>query len=534
MSITGFDFIIVGAGSAGCVLANRLSTNPRNKVLLLEEGPEDSNWLVRMPKGNGKTLLSSRYTAYHPTARKMASGKEVWVRGKMVGGSSSVNGMVWIRGQPEDYDRIASLGNAGWAWGDMAPYFKKLEDHALGESDLRGSGGPIKVKTHPRSRLGDAFVDSGVALGLIKKEDQNALNQEGIGYLQMNIDERGRRCSAAHGFLKPIRHRANLTIVTNVRIDKVMFEHRRAIGVAGVKDGQLLEFRTGGQVILSAGTIGTPRLLQLSGIGPAKHLIACGVPVVLDAPGVGNNMHEHLLLTLNYRLKHASDSQNTCFSGFGLVKSLAEYVFLNRGPMANSSYTAAAFVRSEPTANRPDGQLMFAPWTRDWATKKFGDFPGMNVFSYVLRPESEGSVLIESADPAQPLRITPNYLATEHDRVCSVALVRYLRKLMATKPIADLVAGETDETIWAQSNDEIVEAFVRQGLCGFHNCGTVAMGQAPSAVLDERLRVRGLQGLRVMDLSILPLMLSGNTNAPAMAMAWRASDMFLEDKGHEH
>jgi choline dehydrogenase len=523
--LTGFDYIIVGAGSAGCVLANRLSEKPGNKVLLLEEGPEDSSFLVRMPKGNGKTLLSSKYTAYHPTTRQTASGQEIWVRGKMLGGSGSVNGMVWVRGQPEDYDGIAALGNLGWAWDDLAPYFKKLEDHALGESGLRGTGGPIKVTVHPSTPLGDAFIDSGVALGLHKKGDLNVLDQEGIGYLSMNIDKWGRRCSASHGFLKPIRNRANLKVITGVRIDKVLFENRRAVGVAGVRNGQPVEYRASGEVILSAGAIATPRILQLSGVGPADHLASSGVPLVLDAPGIGYNLREHLLLMLNYRLNDWAHSQNKCFSGIGLVKSVAEYLLLRRGPLSNSSYTAGAFVRSNPGANRPDGQLMFVPWTRDWATKKFGDYPGMNVFSYQLRPESKGTVLIESADPAQPLRISPNYLTTQHDRDVSISLTRYLRKLMASQPIADLVAGETEETDWAQTDEEILQLFTQRGASGYHNCGTVAMG----SVLDERLRVRGLEGLRVMDLSILPEPLSGNTNAPVMAMAWRAADLFIED-----
>jgi choline dehydrogenase-like flavoprotein len=528
--MSGFDYIVVGAGSAGCVLANRLSEDPHNKVLLLEEGPKDTSWLFRMPKGNGKTLLSPRFTAYHVTTRHMAAGPEVWVRGKVLGGSSSVNGMVWTRGQPEDYNRIAALGNPGWAWEDMVPYFSKLEGHALGKGELRGSAGPIKVRTHPASRLGDAFIASGAALGLRRKTDQNVLDQEGIGYLQMNIDGRGRRCSSAHGFLKPIRNRANLKVVTDVRVDKVLFEDRRAVGVSGVRDGHPIAYSADGEVILSAGTIGSAKLLQLSGVGPAAHLASCGVPVLLDAPGVGSNMREHLLLTLNYRLKHASDSQNTCFSGFGLVKSLAQYLLFNRGPLSNSSYAAAAFVRSTADSDRPDGQLMFTPWTRDWTTKKFGSYPGMNVFPYYLRPESQGTVLIEGPDPAQSPRISPNHLATQHDRDRSIALVRYLRALMSTHPIVDLVVGETEETTWAQSDDEIVRAFLQQGQSGFHNCGTVAMGHGPRAVLDERLRVRGLQGLRVVDLSILPEMLSGNTNAPAMAIAWRASDIVLHDK----
>ncbi|AUW59688.1 GMC oxidoreductase [Sphingobium sp. SCG-1] len=528
--MAAFDYIIVGAGSAGCVLANRLSEDPRNNVLLLEEGPKDQSWLVRMPKGNGKTLSMPRYTAYNPTTRIQASGREIWVRGKLLGGSSSINGMVWMHGQPEDYDAIAALGNAGWSWADIEPCFRKLEDHELGGGQTRGAGGPIPIRLHPPTPLGDAFIAAGAALGLPKKDDINGLPQEGIGYSAMNIDGEGRRCSAARAFLQPARGRRNLSVVTGVRVDRLRFEGHRVVGVECIRGRETITYSASGEVILSAGTIGTPRLLQLSGVGPADHIKACGVSVVHDLPGVGANLREHFLLMLNYRLKHAADSQNRCFSGPGLVKSLGQYILRGDGPMSNSSYCAAAFVRSGVEELRPYGQIMMAPWTRDWVTKKFGAQPGMNVFPYVLRPESQGSVRIQSADPEHTVRIDPNYLDVAQDRDQSIALVRYVRRLMTAAPIAPFLSGEMDGTAWAQTDEQIIQAFMEQGACGFHNCGTAAMGRGPNAVLDERLRVRGLSGLRVADLSILPNMISGNTNAPAMALAWRASDIILQDQ----
>jgi choline dehydrogenase len=530
--VESFDYIIVGAGSAGCVLANRLSADGRSRVLLLEEGRPNDSWLLRMPKGIGKVLVSDRYVHRYNTAHGGRDGvpQEVWLRGKTLGGSSSVNGMVWIRGQPDDYDSMAAAGNPGWSWEDMLPYFRRLEDHASGESELRGIGGPIKVKTHPeRSLLADAFIAAGEALGLPQKDDQNAADQEGVGYLQVSIDSRGRRSGAARGFLDPARGRKNLEILTGVRVNRLLIEDGKVAGVEGRRGSQTVRYRAGCEVILSAGAIASPLILQRSGIGPAALLAKNGVPVLLDSPGVGRNMREHWLLSLEYGLKHPEHSQNDIYGGPNLVGMVLRYLLFGKGPMSHGAYEAAAFVRSRPGLNRPDGQVMIAPWTKR-PDGTFGEQPEIHVFGHPLRPESVGTIVIAGPDPDAPALIDPNYLSAPEDRACSVALVRLIRRLMAEPAMKELVTAETARTAWAQSDDEIVQAFRRQGRAGFHTSGTCAMGQGPEAVVDERLRLRGMPGLRVIDCSIFPEMVSGNTNAPVMAVAWRASDLVLEDR----
>jgi len=534
-----YDFIIVGAGSAGCVLADRLTRDSNVRVLLLEAGPLDNSLFISMPKGLGKLYETSKFCYFYQVSRgdNDQSPPEVWLRGRGIGGSSSINGLMYQRGHPDDYDEWAThLGLEGWTWDKVKSVFKAIEDHELGENDFRGAGGALAVSINTnKTPLMDLMVKAGTQLGLPENLDSNTPAQEGIGYVNSTI-RNGRRWSAARAFLDTARARPNLKILTGVTVDRILFEERRAVGVACRRNGQGEEYRAGQEIILSAGAIESPKLLQLSGIGPRPLLDAVDIPVVQNSPEVGENLREHLVFRIQYRLKSAT-GQNREHSGWRLLVHTARYFLTKSGLMAAPPYDLTAFVRVRKESKRPDTQLFIGGTSVDvtMAQEQFSvklaleKQPGASIIGYHLRPRSKGYVRITAADPDAPLNINANYLTDPVDQEVAVGAVRYMRDLMGQSAIKGHIAEETFPGTQIQTDEEILQAYRTMGGPGYHAVGTCRMGTDEHSVVDERMRVRGVTGLRVADISVFPSMVSGNTNAPAMVTGWIAADMIMED-----
>ncbi|MDB5500646.1 MAG: hypothetical protein JWR89_548 [Tardiphaga sp.] len=528
-----FDYIIVGAGSAGCVLANRLSASGKYSVLLLEAGPKDRNIWIHVPLGYGKLFKERTVNWMYQTEPEPGlDGRSIFQpRGKTLGGSSSINGLLYVRGQHEDYDRWRQHGNIGWGFDDVLPYFRKAEDQQRGADEFHGTGGPLPVSDtrHP-DVLSDAFIAAAVETGLPFNPDFNGATQEGVGLFQTTT-RRGRRASTAVAYLRPALKQGHLRVETDALAQRVLFEGRRAVGVEYRQHGVAHVARARQEVLVCSGAYNSPQLLQLSGIGPADLLRQHGIEVVMDAPGVGRDLQDHMQVRMVMRCAQKITLNDIVNHPIRKTMMALRYAAFRTGPLTIAAGTAGAFFKTDPRLATPDIQVHFLPFSTDKMGEALHSYSGFSASVCQLRPESRGSLRIKSADPSVPPEIRINYLATETDRTANVEGLKILRKMLHAPALKPFVIDEVEPGAAVVSDSDLLAYCRQRGSTIYHPTSTCRMGNDSLAVVDQRLRVRGIDGLRVVDGSIMPDLVSGNTNAPIIMIAEKASEMILQDAG---